>query len=71
MTNTERLIASSEYAAKHGIPSITYMVGKYTGNSPSVTNALRNRGYRVEKAPAGGVVCYRLFAKQELQENKE
>lgn len=65
MTNTERLIASVEHAAKYGQPSITFKVGKYTGNGPSVTNALIRRGYKVEKVPAGGIVCYRLFAKQE------
>ena len=65
MTNTERLIASVEHAVKHGQPSMTFMVGKYTGNGPSVTAALRRRGYKVEKVPTGGVTCYRLFAKQE------
>lgn len=63
MTNTERLIASLECAINAGIPHVSFMVGKYTGNGPSVVAALRRRGYRVERVPAGGVCCYRLFAK--------
>lgn len=67
MTNTERLIASVEHAAKFDQPSITFKVGKYTGNGSSVVAALRRRGYVVDKVPAGGIACYRLHAKQPAQ----
>jgi|GEM_PF-3590431 len=63
MTNTERLIASLEFGIKAGQPSLTFMVGKYTGNGPSVVAALRRRGYKVDKVPAGGSACYRLAQK--------
>lgn len=60
MTNTERLIKSLEYAKNSGRNYIDFMVGKYTGNGPSVVAALRRRGFKVDKVPAGGVACYRL-----------
>lgn len=63
MTNTERLIASVEHAAKYGQGTITFMVGRYTGNGPSVVAALRRRDYKVDKVPASGHSCYRLHAK--------
>lgn len=49
MTNTERLIASIEHCKMHGIKEFVFMVGRYTGNGPSVINALRRRGYKVQK----------------------
>ncbi len=60
MTNTERLIASLEYAIKSGLPYLNFYVGKYTGNGASVVEALRRRGYRVERI---GRAQYRLHAK--------
>jgi len=62
MTNTERLISSLEQAVAQGEAAITFMVGKYTGNGPSVVAALRRRGYRVD--PIGGSsATYRLHQK--------
>lgn len=61
MTNTERLIASVEHATREGRASVTFFVGKYTGNNPSVVAALRRRGYRVERA--GKQALYKLFSK--------
>lgn len=51
MTNTERLIATMEHAVKCGYPCITFAVGKHTGNGPSVVEALRRRGYSVDRVP--------------------
>jgi hypothetical protein len=61
MTNTERLIASLDYAIKSGLPHLNFYVGKYTGNGPSVVAALRRRGYRVEPVMSSG--GYRVFPK--------
>lgn len=58
MTNTERLIANLGTQ-----PSITFMVGKYTGNGNSVVAALRRRGYKVDPVPAGRCLVYRLHSK--------
>ncbi len=60
MTNTEHLIANLEFAISCGIFSIHFYVGKWTGNNPSVVNALRRRGYVVKKVPAGCKFCYEL-----------
>lgn len=65
MTNTERLIYSLECAKKSGLHHLTFMVGRWTGNGPSVVNALRRRGYEVTKVPASGHACYRLAEKQQ------
>lgn len=54
MTNTERLIASIERCKTLGIKEFVFMVGRYTGNGPSVINALRRRGYKVQKTGAPG-----------------
>lgn len=62
MSNTERLIADLDHCTKHGVPYVNFMVGKYTGNGPSVVAALRRRGFKVVKVPAGGVAAYRLTA---------
>lgn len=64
MTNTERLIASLGFAAKSGRSYVDFLVGRYTGNGPAVVAALRRRGYKVNKVPAGGNTCYRLEDKQ-------
>ncbi len=61
MTNTERLIATLEHAVKYGHDSVTFMVGKYTGNGSSVVPALVRRGYRVDRVPSNGSSTYRLF----------
>jgi hypothetical protein len=60
MNNTEHLILALEFAEKSGQTSLTFMVGKYTGNGSSVVAALRRRGFAVIKLPAGGVSCYKL-----------
>lgn len=60
MSNTERLIASLHYAARAGVPHLDFLVGKHTGNGSSVVAALRRRGFKVSKVPAGGVAAYRL-----------
>lgn len=62
MTNTDRLIKSLELGARAGNPTMTFMVGKYTGNGTSVVAALRRRGYRVD-AIGGSNATYRLHAK--------
>jgi hypothetical protein len=48
MTNTERLIADFEEAEKHNALPLRFMVGRNTGNAPSVIAALRRRGFVVE-----------------------
>ena len=62
MTNTQRLIASLDHAIMYGIPHIDFMVGRYTGNGPTVVAALRRQGYKVTKVPSGRVSTYRLEA---------
>ena len=62
MTNTQRLIASLDHAIMYGIPHVDFMVGRYTGNGPTVVAALRRRGYIVTKVPAGRATMYRLEA---------
>ena len=63
MTNTERLIQALEHCTRNGKPHTDFIVGKYTGNGPSVVAALRRRGYKVDRLPAGGAAYYRLEAK--------
>lgn len=63
MTNTERLIASLEHAVKFGYPDITFAVGKYTGNGVAVVEALRRRGYTVQRNPRTCPQSYTLKAK--------
>lgn len=46
MTNTERLIENFQHCAKEGVVC-RFMVGRHTGNGPSVVAALRRRGYSV------------------------
>lgn len=53
MTNTERLIASLEFAKKSGLNYVNFAVGKYTGNGSSVVAALRKRGFMVVKLKTG------------------
>ena len=53
MTNTERLIYSLDCAKKAGVNRLDFAVGKYTGNGPAVVEALRRRGYKVEKLRPG------------------
>jgi hypothetical protein len=58
-TNTERLIKDLETSIANGIDSVNFMVGKNTGNGPSVVAALRARGYTVDRKVNG----YQLLAK--------
>lgn len=67
MTNTERLIQSLACAEQVGQRSLTFLVGRRTGNGPAVVAALRRRGYEVAKVPAGGVTCYRLSRTGEIK----
>ena len=60
VTNTERLIKELDHAIRFGLDHIDFKVGKYTGNGTSVVAALRRRGFKVSKVPAGGVTVYRL-----------
>ncbi|MBF6615546.1 MAG: hypothetical protein ITG07_02350 [Candidimonas sp.] len=55
MTNTERLIANFNACAEQGV-NCHFMVGRYTGNGPSVVAALRRRGYTVERSGSGYVI---------------
>lgn len=64
MTNTERLIKDFEHAEKYGCLPVKFMVGRYTGNGPSVVAALRRRGYTVEVA---GQATYAITGKQSSQ----
>ena len=61
MTNTERLIATLESAKKSGANEVTFYVGRYTGNGPSVVAALRRRGFKVVKQQSASNALYRLF----------
>lgn len=61
-TNTERLISSLETATAMGYSTVDFMVGKYTGNGPSVVAALRKRGFKVDRRISG----YTLHAKPTL-----
>lgn len=63
MTNTERLIVSLEHAVKFGHNELTFAVGKYTGNGVAVVEALRRRGYTVERNPRTCPQSYTLKAK--------
>ncbi len=60
MTNTEQLVEQLERTAKSGVPCMVFMVGKYTGNGPSVVGALRRRGFRVERV-GGSNSTYRAY----------
>ena len=51
MTNTERLIKAFEHGQKFGYPEMDFAVGRYTGNGIAVVEALRRRGYSVERNP--------------------
>lgn len=62
LTNTQRLILSFEHAEKFGDLPLRFLVGRYTGNGPSVVAALRRRGYKVEVA---GQATYAIIGKQE------
>lgn len=61
MTNTELLISEFEQAIKYGATHFDFMVGKCTGNGPSVIAALERRGYTVERIRRGS---YRMTAKK-------
>lgn len=52
MTNTERLIDNFKHCQREG-QACQFMVGRYTGNGPSVVAALRRRGYSVEPTGKG------------------
>lgn len=58
MTNTERLIHNFKHCQREGV-ACRFMVGRYTGNGPSVVAALRRRGYSVEPTGKGS---YQLTA---------
>ncbi len=60
MTNTERLINDLMFNISNGINYVDFWVGKYTGNNPSVINALRNRGYKVNRLFTSKGSLYRL-----------
>lgn len=62
LTNTERLIKSLEGAVLNGYSNVQFMVGRYTGNGPSVVAALRARGFVVDRKGGG----YILHAKAAL-----
>lgn len=59
MTNTERLEACVVESEKFADGQVHFYVGKYTGNNPSVLNALRRRGYVVSHAAKGGYIVSR------------
>ena len=61
-TNTERLIKSLEVSKANGCSTVDFMVGRYTGNGPSVVAALRKRGFVVNRRIGG----YTLHAKTTL-----
>lgn len=69
MSNTERLIASLQHAANAGVPHVDFLVGRYTGNGSSVVAALRRRGFKVSKVPAGGMAAYRLEFSQPTEKD--
>lgn len=53
ITNTDQLLRHLDHAKSAGKESVTFRVGKYTGNGPAVIGALRRRGYRVERLHSG------------------
>ena len=53
MTNTARLIETLTAAIAGGQDSVRFYTGRYTGNGPSVVNALRRRGYTVIRKVEG------------------
>lgn len=63
LTNTERLIKSLEHAIQFGHPCIIFAVGRYTGNGVAVVEALRRRGYVVERNPGTCPQSYTLGPK--------
>jgi hypothetical protein len=60
MTNTDRLINDLMFNISNGINYVDFWVGRYTGNNPSVINALRNRGYKVNRLFTSNGSLYRL-----------
>ncbi|AGN82351.1 MULTISPECIES: hypothetical protein [Pseudomonas] len=48
MTNTERLIEEFKHCKAHGV-TLRFATGRNTGNGPSVVEALRRRGYTVNR----------------------
>ena len=63
MSNTERLIDTLVHNTNHGVPEVVFAVGRYTGNGASVVNALRRRGYVVERTSIRSPMTYTLKAK--------
>lgn len=61
-TNTERLICDLKTGLLNGHTEVSFMVGRYTGNGPSVVAALRKRGFVVDRRIGG----YTLRAKPTL-----
>lgn len=51
LSNTDRLALNFEHCQRENALPCRFMVGRYTGNGPSVVAALRRRGYQVQ--PAG------------------
>lgn len=48
MTNTERLMAGFDHCKAQG-SSLRFATGRYTGNGTAVVEALRRRGYTVNR----------------------
>ena len=61
-SNTDRLIANFEHAEREGCLPVNFMVGRYTGNGPSVVPALRRRGFIVERTHHGYAIKGRAVA---------
>lgn len=62
ISNTDRLIASFEHAEQVGLLPVNFMVGRYTGNGPSVVAALRRRGFTVDRTTGGYAITGRSAA---------
>lgn len=62
LSNTDRLIANFEHAEREGCLPVNFMVGRYTGNGPSVVAALRRRGFSVERTIHGYAITARAVA---------
>ena len=60
MTKTDQLIEELNLTIKSGLDSMVFMVGRYKYYSVSCVNALKRRGYRVEKVAQE---TYRVYPK--------
>lgn len=61
MTKTEQLIQELDVTVKSGLDSMVFMVGRYKYYTVSCVNALRRRGYTVDKIAQE---TYRVFPKK-------